>query len=201
MPSPSTQNDTDHLLDLAAAGDVAAAERLLDRYRGRVKRMVQVRMDSRVAKRVDASDVVQDVLTEAHRCLPEYVKTQPVAFYPWLRRIALNKLVDVQRKHVHAARRTVLREQDVAMGLSNESAGDLFNRIVVSETGALQRLAKRELQHWQLIEHWTRLPQLDRDVLIMRFLGADVGGRGCRGTRLYSGGHRYSSIPCSPSPT
>jgi len=74
--------DTDHLLQAVSQGDATARSRLLDRHRKRLKQMIAVRMDRRLAARVDPSDVVQDVLLEADRKLADYLRQRPVAFCP-----------------------------------------------------------------------------------------------------------------------
>src|SRR5262245_26816363 len=55
-----TAPDTDQLLDRAASGDGSAREQLLERHRKKLKRMVAIRLDRRIAARVDPSDVVQE---------------------------------------------------------------------------------------------------------------------------------------------
>ena len=66
--------ETNQLLKQARAGNLPAVEQLLEKYRGRLRRMVACRMDPRVSARVDASDVVQDALIEANQKLPEYLR-------------------------------------------------------------------------------------------------------------------------------
>src|SRR4051794_8445239 len=94
--------DTDQLLRQAAAGDESARGRLLDRHRDRLKRMVAVRSDPRLAARVDPSDVVQEALTEAAGKLDRYLSARPLPFYPWLRQLALERLAALRRRHVGA---------------------------------------------------------------------------------------------------
>ncbi len=53
--------DTDVLLAEVSRGDASARSRLLDRHRDRLRQMIAVRLDQRLAARVDPSDVVQDV--------------------------------------------------------------------------------------------------------------------------------------------
>lgn len=62
VPSDS---DTEELLRQAADGSSEACGTLLERYRQRLERMVQVRMDRRLSARIDAADVVQDTLRPA----------------------------------------------------------------------------------------------------------------------------------------
>ena len=61
------EDQTDALLHLAGRGDDRARELLLARHRARLKRMVAVRIDGRLAARIDPSDVVQETLFEASR--------------------------------------------------------------------------------------------------------------------------------------
>ncbi|MCA9216702.1 MAG: hypothetical protein KDB27_26715 [Planctomycetales bacterium] len=84
--------DTDHLIQSAASGDAKAGDELLQRYRQRLRRLVQIRLDSKLTARVDPSDVVQDVLLTAHQRLDDYLRARPISFYPWLRQIAINRL-------------------------------------------------------------------------------------------------------------
>ena len=91
--------DTEQLLAAVGRGDVIARGQLLDRHRPRLKRMVAVRFDRRLAARVDPSDVVQEALVEADRRLDDYLRDRPLPFYPWLRRLGLDRLVDARRRH------------------------------------------------------------------------------------------------------
>jgi RNA polymerase sigma-70 factor (ECF subfamily) len=103
--------DTDLLLIAAGGGDVAARDQLLQRYRGRLRQAVARRIDRRLAARVDASDVVQEALADADRKFPAYLRDRPLPFFPWLRRLALERLVRLHRRHVRAVKRSVTREQ------------------------------------------------------------------------------------------
>ena len=96
--------DTSALVERAGAGDGRAAEQLLARHRDRLRRMVAVRMDPRLAARLDPSDVVQEALMEASRRLAEYCRGRPVPFYPWLRRIAWERLVEMHRQFLASQR-------------------------------------------------------------------------------------------------
>ncbi len=60
--SEAGQADTDELLRRTERGDSSAVQLLLARHRSRLSKMVALRMDSRIAARVDPSDVVQLVL-------------------------------------------------------------------------------------------------------------------------------------------
>jgi RNA polymerase sigma-70 factor (ECF subfamily) len=116
---PDSQ-DTQELLAHARQGDEAAVDRLLARHRAAVRRMIQLRMDPALGRRVDASDVAQDVLLEAHRRLKQYLKNPPMPFHLWLRQMAKDRLIDAHRRHRVAARRSLDREQPLDVRLPRD---------------------------------------------------------------------------------
>src|SRR5262245_11696254 len=91
--------ETQELLDRAKAGEPTAVDRLLARHREPVRRMIDLRLDRALAARVDASDIVQDVLLEASRRLSEYLRNPAMPFHLWLRHIARDHIVDAHRRH------------------------------------------------------------------------------------------------------
>src|SRR5438128_559367 len=115
--------DTEQLLEAVSRGDAQARGRLLERHRPKLRRMVAIRLDRRLAARVDPSDVVQESLAEAAARLDDYVRDRPLPFYPWLRRIASDRLADASRRHLRAGRRSVGREEPP--GLPGESVVEL----------------------------------------------------------------------------
>src|SRR3954454_353484 len=102
-----TGPDTDDLLARTAGGDRAARDALLIQHRDRLKRMVAVRLDRRLAARVDPSDIVQEALLDAHRELSDYLRLRPLPVYPWLRQLAWERLLKWHRAHVHVQKRSV----------------------------------------------------------------------------------------------
>src|SRR5262245_25565481 len=94
--------DTDQLLARVARGDGAAAGPLLERHRPRLRRMIALRLDPRLRRRIDPSDVLQEALGEASRQLDDFARRRPVPFYPWLRQLAWECLVRLHRRHLHA---------------------------------------------------------------------------------------------------
>jgi RNA polymerase sigma-70 factor (ECF subfamily) len=161
--------DTDELLARVGRGDCEARGQVLDRHRVRLRRMVAVRIDPRLAARVDPSDVVQETLTEAHRRLDDYLAGRPVPFYAWLRQLAQDRLADLHRRHVRAARRSVGREAPAVPALSDSSVADLSRRLRASVPGPSEA-ARRHEQAGLLRTALARLPNTDREVLILRHL-------------------------------
>src|SRR5262245_28499807 len=163
----STDQDIDRLLEQARRGDAAARAALLVHHQGRLRRMVAVRLDPRLAPRVDPSDVVQEALAAAAELLPEYLRKQPIPFYPWLRRLAWERLVKLHRRHLGTGKRSVARE--VAPPLPDGSVDALARLVVANTTSPSGQAVRKELQ----ARVWAALDQLgerDREVLILRYL-------------------------------
>jgi RNA polymerase sigma-70 factor (ECF subfamily) len=165
----SHEQDSQLLIKQAAAGDQAAAHRLLELHRDRLRAMIAVRLDRRLSARVDPSDVLQETMIQAHQKLPEYLRTQPIPFYPWLRRIAWENIVQLHRQHLLAQARAVTREERFDVALPDHSAIDLAERLIAKGSSATQQMLKKELK----TRVQTALAQLDardREVLVLRFL-------------------------------
>jgi RNA polymerase sigma-70 factor (ECF subfamily) len=166
---PTAEPDTEQLLERVGHGDDSARQDLLARHRDRLRRMVRVYLDRRVAARVDPSDVIQEALTEAARKLPAYLRDRPLPFYPWLRRIAWERLVKVHRRHLGAGIRDATREEPGGLRLPDESALDLARRLVAPGTSPSNRLVRDELRD-QVQAALGQLGERDRDLLVMRYL-------------------------------
>lgn len=164
-----SEPDTEELLAQAGRGNAAAREQLLARHRNRLRQMIAVRMDRRLAARVDPSDVVQEALLEAAQNLSDYLRERPVAFYPWLRRMAWERLIDLHRRHIVTRKRSVNREEAQALPLSNDSAQLLANRLFAIGSSPSERLVRSE-QRARVRAALTRLADRDREVLVLRHL-------------------------------
>jgi RNA polymerase sigma-70 factor (ECF subfamily) len=161
-------SDTEKLLKRVADGDNAARDRLLERHRRRLRRMVAVRFDLRLAARVDPSDVVQETLAEAAAQLDRYLRERPLPFYPWLRQMALRRLIELHRRHVLARRRTVTRE--VAVGdLPDRSPVALAKRLCGRFSSPSAHLHQKERRD-RVRAALAALSEKDREVLVLRIL-------------------------------
>lgn len=160
--------DSEVLLDQAAAGDAEARERLLAAHRSRLRRMVAVRIDPRLAARIDPSDVVQEALADAAQKFDDFLRDRPVAFYPWLRRLAWERLMKLYRRHVTARRRSVASEER-RMRLPDHSAVRLGRRFAGSSTGPSAALQREELRD-RVRRALARMRPGDREVLVLRHL-------------------------------
>ncbi len=157
-------DETQKLLERAHGGDEGAFDQLFQRHRAKLRRAIALRMDRRVAARIDASDVVQDTYLEAFKRLPGYLQQPGMPFYVWLRWIAHEKVLALHRHHLGAEKRAATHEVPL---LPADRSAALVNIIAGREPSPSQELAKTELaEHLRLA-----LGQLDsdeRDLILWR---------------------------------
>src|SRR5262249_53299134 len=150
-------------------GDGAARQQLLARHRDRLRRMVSLRLDRRLAARVDPSDVVQESLADAAARLSDYLRRRPLPFYPWLRRLAWERLVKIRPRHLGTGMRNAAREEPGVLDLPEDSALELAKRLIDPGSSPSQRLIRAELDD-RVRAALLRLSERDREVLVLRYL-------------------------------
>src|SRR5262249_47558226 len=90
-------------------------------------------------------------------------------FYPWLRRLALQRLIQLHRLHVQSQKRSVQREEPQAAALPGESAVALVERLIASGTTPSGELVREEL--YARVQHaLAQLSPADRELLVLRAL-------------------------------
>jgi len=131
--------------------------------------MVSLRLDSRVTARVDASDVVQEALFDAAQKLVDYERDRPIPFYPWLHRLAADKLALAHRHHLRASRRTVSREEADTYVWVQGASRLLVDWLVASDATPGGALLRSERQQ-EVLAALDQLSPADREILVMRYL-------------------------------
>ena len=161
-------SETKEILNLAKQGDDHAVNQLMERHREAIRRLVNMRMDAAIAQRVDASDIVQDVLIEAHRRLADYLKDPAMPFHLWLRHLARDQIITAHRRHRLAQRRSVDREQPAnAPAFDDRSSIELLKILSADGLTPAAAAIRRELQerfNLALVE----LSDDDREIILMR---------------------------------
>ena len=161
-------DQTETLLRAARAGDADAINRLLEKHRGAVRRLVEMRLDRKLQRRVDVSDVVQDVMIEASGRLNKYLDDPVMAFHLWMRQIAWDRIIDTYRRHRVSAKRNMDREQPMSVPAgadhsSMELAVQLCDPGLTPAAAATQRELADKVE--SVIE---LLSDQDREIILMR---------------------------------
>ncbi len=168
MPLWPDSDETLQLLNNAGDGDAAAVNQLLERHRNSLRRAVHLRLDRALARRIDASDIVQDVLVEANTRLADYLRDPRLPFHLWLRQLAKDRIIDMHRRHRSAQRRSVDREQGMSVpGTGGHSSINLAGLLPDAELTPAAAALRRELQERFLLA-LEQLEEDDREMILMR---------------------------------
>ena len=165
-PDPA---ETRRLLDqLATAIDPAVEGRLWACHRDPLRRMIGLRLDRKVGQRVDASDVVQEVLLKASGRLAQYLANPVMPFDLWLRQIARDHVIDAHRKHRVSQARSVDRERSLtAPRFADRSSLDLAAQLRDPELTPAAASLRRELEA-RFRAAIDRLEPDDREIILLR---------------------------------
>lgn len=152
------------LIDAAAKGDRDSLELLLNQHRERLRRFLRFRMDRRLARRLDDSDVIQDTLLEASQRFAEYALEPTVPFYVWLRYLTSQRLAQLHRTHLQTQQRDVRREAEDEGAASSTNLADLLESQLTSPSVRLMRTEIRR----KLFEALDQMESMDREILLLR---------------------------------
>jgi len=179
MPDDPQKSMTRLLFERAQAGERAAVEQLLERIRPRLEVWVAARLGEFLRARVEADDIVQEILLKAYQGLPNFVPKGKNAFYGWLFTIAEHRIIEWSDK-LRAAKRGPGRDGELAVD-------------VAGSTTTPSRAAARKEDRDLLFEALAQLPERYREILRLRRLeelsndeaGARMGITGKNASVLY----------------
>jgi RNA polymerase sigma-70 factor (ECF subfamily) len=154
------------LLERARAGDEAARDRLFVVCRNYVSIAARAEVASWLKSKVDASDLVQQTLLEAHRGLANFRGTTEGEWLAWLKRILSHNAADFVRRYHGVEKRRAARE--VSLAGPDDSQ---INAPQLSDGGPTpsQLIMQKEMQ-LQVADAVARLPDDYQEVVILRNL-------------------------------
>jgi RNA polymerase sigma-70 factor, ECF subfamily len=156
------------LLQRAAGGDEQAINQLFALHRDRLRTMGRLRLNRRLQGRIDASDVVQDAYLEVCKRLPEYLQTQGLPFFLWLRHITGQKLIDVHRRHLGAQVRSAEQEVSLFRGALPEADSASLAAQLLGRLTTASRAVVRAEEQIRVQEALNSMDPIDREVLTLR---------------------------------
>lgn len=132
-PPPETAaqrraRDAEQLVTAAQAGDSAAFDRLVRRFRPRIYALA-LHLSGSAS---DADDIAQDAFVQAYRHFPHFEGRSH--FFTWLYRITVNQALDVQRRR--KTRGVSLDDARLEVALRVDAPGDPRRALELRETYA-----------------------------------------------------------------
>ena len=139
--------------------------RSLDRFRQYLLLLARVRLDPRLKGKLDASDVVQQTLLEAHQGMGQFRGRSVAEQAAWLRQILARNLANAVRD-LGRAKRDVARERSLDAAL-DQSASRLEAWLAAEQSSPSQRVERHE-RAVLLAEALATLPETQREAVVLR---------------------------------
>jgi len=152
----------------AGQGDAQLLADLLAQNRGRLHRMVELRLDRRLQGRIDPSDVIQDAFIEASARLPDYLANPSMPFFVWLRFLVAQKLMILHRHHLATQARDARREVSLYQGSLPEASSAALARQLLGRLTSPSQAALRAERKLRLEAALNLMAAIDREVLLLR---------------------------------
>lgn len=161
------------LSTLQGAGEDRAARQarlgeLFEKHRGRLLKMIHLRMDPALKARLGASDVLQEAYLEIADRIDDYLDDPKMTFFLWIRFITAQRLLKLYRFHAGAKKRDMRRELHVAPSVGPDATSiALVDHLVASGVTPSMVMAQGEMQG-ALLDALEGMEAIDREVLALR---------------------------------
>lgn len=138
----------------------------IDRYRSYLLLLARIQLDGRAAAKVDASDIVQQTLLEAHAKQNQFTGDDD-ALAAWLRRALVNNLRDTMRA-LRRGKRDIRREASLDAQI-DQSSLRLGGLIPAHQSSPSQQAVRSEAL-LRLATALEQLPEPQREAIVLHHL-------------------------------
>src|SRR5688572_11114375 len=93
------------LLSRVRSGDESALHEFFRQHEQRLLRMIELRIEQVLRRRLDPSDVMQEAWIEIARRVPEWRRQDSLPLHVWMRLLTAQALMQLQRRHLATHKR------------------------------------------------------------------------------------------------
>ncbi len=166
--APKDPSDPNHLLERLRGGDQQALADLFQHFRDRLRRMVELRLDTRLQGRVDASDVLQDAFLDVAARLDGYLQGPELPAFLWLRLVVSERLLICHRRHLGAKMRDAGCEVSLYRNALPQASSAALASMLLGRLTSPSHAAIRAERVLRVQEALNALDPLDREVIALR---------------------------------
>lgn len=160
--------ETPELVNRVIRGDVQALGELFAVHRTRLWRMINFRLDPRLASRVDADDILQEAWMRAVDRIDSFIHDASRSTFIWFRMIVTQTMVDLHRRHVGAQKRSAAKEMSIHGGWSSDTTSVSLARHLLGHLTSPSAAVMRAELSKQLEAALITMSDIDREVLALR---------------------------------
>jgi RNA polymerase sigma-70 factor, ECF subfamily len=157
------------LIERLRGGDRQALTELFQHYRDRLRRMVELRLDTRLQGRVDASDVLQDAFLDVAARLDGYLQQRSeLPAFLWLRLVVSERLLIYHRRHLGTKMRDAGCEVSLYRDALPQASSAALASMLLGRLTSPSHAAIRAERVLRVQEALNALDPLDREVVALR---------------------------------
>ena len=163
----SENNQVDTVHDRLRNGDTAALAEAFAQHRQRLWRIVNFRLNRRMAGRIDPDDVLQEAYLVTAGRIKHYGTGGFTSPFLWLRLMVQQTLMDVHRRHMATQGRDAGREVPIVGQYPQATSASLAIHLVGDWTSPSQAAARGELLD-QVQAAIATMDSMDQEILALR---------------------------------
>lgn len=137
----------------------------LERFRNYLRVLAEIQLGARLRSKVDASDIVQQSMLEAHQGMEKASFSSEGELIAWLRKILAHNLLNVARDF-GAQKRDVTRERSLATEIDDNSAR--LEGLLASNQSTPSQQAVRNENAAKLASALAELPDAQRRAVVLK---------------------------------
>jgi RNA polymerase sigma-70 factor (ECF subfamily) len=146
--------------------DAHADDAGLERYRAYLRLLAQMNLDPRLQAKLDASDIVQQTMLQAHQGREQFRGNTEAERIAWLRRILARNLEHATRD-LRREKRDVQRE--CSLDASIDASSSRLESWLAADYSSPSQHVMREEQVVRLADALTTLPEAQRQALVLHY--------------------------------
>ena len=153
---------------LRERGDEGLAEHF-SAFQPRLKQIIRFRMDRRLLVRVSESDVIQETYVRAAKRIDHFLEQPDLPFFVWLRLEVQQKLHELHRFHLGAAKRDARAEVSFVSGSQNHGQTSMcLAHHLAAQITSPSLVVQREEQLEFLKQALDEMNETDREIIALR---------------------------------
>lgn len=164
MDKTSKQDCLQRLRD----GDPDALGEMFAEHQQRLLHIIRVRMDRRLAARVDAEDVLQEVFLDAAARVKHFIDNHSGSFFIWLRLVTNQTMANLYRRHLDTRMRDARRDVSMHSGKTIDTQSRPIAMQLIGHLTSPSNAAMRQESIEKLEQAIEELKPMDREAIALR---------------------------------
>lgn len=137
----------------------------IERYRNYLRVLADIQLGKRLQSKVDASDIVQVSMYEAHQGLSKGTFGSEAELLAYLRKVLVNNLLNVVRQY-ETGKRDISRERSLAADVEHSSAR--LEQFLAAEQTTPSQQAVRNENAGKLAAALAKIPESQRQAIVLK---------------------------------